>query len=335
MIAPSTLLRSLGVWRAWKRGRPRPLSVTWFVNQACNLRCRGCFFFDHPQDDGETELGPHEALALVDRIADLGVPFLELVGGEPFLRPDLLDLGRRARERGLWCGVTTNGTRMDPELAREVRTVFRTVFVSVDGPTDSHEAVRGSGTYDRTLRGLDDLLAAGGPARVGVSTIIGPENVESLPAWGRELRRRGVHQWVLSSGLAPAPSPPVDRVRETVRQLVDLRRRDPGFVVQDEAFFRGLLGFYETGTRYGCHVDQLLHVSVSPSGATSACCMWPVPLGENLDEALAAHGSADRFAPVDACGGCARHDYGFTMELFGSSWPVLIGRGLRAAVTQG
>ncbi len=342
MIPPIVVWRAFRVWRAWRRGRPKPLSVTYFVNGACNLRCRGCFFFEHPPEslDADAELGTHEALALVDDLARLGVPFLELVGGEPFLRRDLLELARHARKRGLWCGVTTNGTRLDAAVAAEARRTFRTVFVSLDGFEAAHDVVRGAGGYARALAGLDHLLAAPGRALVGVSTILTPENLASLPDFAAFLRARGVGQWVLSSALAPAPAVDPAAAAPVLARLARLRREDPEFFPQEERFFAALLGLQRGEGRYGCHVDQLLHVSVTPSGETSACCLWPVPLGPASQGELAATlaraaREPSRFEPVDRCSGCARHDYAYTMALFQRPLPRLVGEGLRLALGRG
>ena len=341
MIPPITLWRAFGVWRAWRRGeRGVPLSVTYFVNGQCNLRCRGCFFFEHPPEaePAPDELDTHQAKALIDHVAGLGVPFLELVGGEPFLRRDLLELARHARARGLWCGVTTNGTRF-PEAAGalgEIRDTFRTVFVSIDGFEDAHDVVRGAGTYRRSLDGLRRLLGTQGRALVGVSTIVGPENVAQLPAFGEHLRALGVEQWVLSSGLAPAPHVDPAAAAPALAAIRRMRRDHPGFIPQDERFLDALLGFYRGEGRYGCDVEQLLHVSVTPGGQTSACCTWPVPLGPASAGALAATlASVPRaaFDPVARCGGCVRHDYAFTMRLFRMPLPALVTEAL--ALTAG
>ncbi len=341
MIPPTTLWRAFRVWRAWRRGeRGVPLSVTYFVNGQCNLRCRGCFFFEHPAEPTPAldELDTLAAKALIDDLAALGVPFLELVGGEPFLRRDLFELARHARARGLWCGVTTNGTRFPDAALDEVRRVFRTVFVSIDGFEDAHDTVRGVGTYRKTLHGLRRLLDARGPALLGVSTIVGPENVDTLPAFGAELRALGVQQWVLSSGLAPAPRVDAGAAEAALAAIRRMRREHPAFIPQDERFFDALLGFYRGEGRYGCDVEQLLHVSVTPGGETSACCTWPVPLGPARRGSLGgtlASAPAAAFAPVARCGGCVRHDYAYTMRLFRRPLPALVAEALSLAAGPG
>ncbi len=342
MIPATTLWRSFHVWRSWRAGRRVPLSITYFVNGQCNLRCRGCFFFEHPPDgDPDAELASSlgdldttQAKSLIDDVARMGVPFLELVGGEPFLRRDLIELARHARRRGLWCGVTTNGTRFTDDLARAARAAFRTVFVSIDGFESAHDAVRGTGSYAKSLDGLRRLIRAPGAALVGVSTIVGPENVASLPVFADHVRSLGVQQLVLSSGLAPAPAIDPAAAAPVLARFKQMRRELPAFLPQDERFFDALLGFYRGEGRYGCHVDQLLHVSVSPTGEASACCMWPVPLGpardRQLSRTLAATTTAT-LAPVAKCSGCARHDYAYTMNLFQRPLPRLVSEGLALA----
>lgn len=74
----------------------------------CLYECDHCFLYCGPRATGTFTLaGIREA---VDQAADAGVEWLYLEGGEPFLYyPLMLEALRRARGRGLRCGIVTNG----------------------------------------------------------------------------------------------------------------------------------------------------------------------------------------------------------------------------------
>ena len=70
-----------------------PWSVVWEITFACNMRCLHCG--TSAGKKRPDELNTHEALQLIDELADLGADNITLSGGEPLLRE------RRARRRNL------------------------------------------------------------------------------------------------------------------------------------------------------------------------------------------------------------------------------------------
>ena len=104
----------------------RPYVVSWNLTYRCNLACEHCYL-----DAGGTplvgtenfadrsELGTEECFRVIDEIAAFAPECLTiLTGGEPLLRRDILEIVRRAAERGLWVVVGTNGVRITENLAQ-------------------------------------------------------------------------------------------------------------------------------------------------------------------------------------------------------------------------
>jgi MoaA/NifB/PqqE/SkfB family radical SAM enzyme len=92
--------------------------VVWNVTRACNLKCVHCYA--HATDRGvDGELKGHEALSLLKDLAAFGVPVVLFSGGEPMMRPDLLELARCAVDYGMRAVISTNGTLITKEKARE------------------------------------------------------------------------------------------------------------------------------------------------------------------------------------------------------------------------
>ena len=73
----------------------RPFILFWEVTRACALACRHCRAIAQPQAHPD-ELTHEEAMALVDKIADLAPPMLVLTGGDPMMRRDIFDIITRA-----------------------------------------------------------------------------------------------------------------------------------------------------------------------------------------------------------------------------------------------
>src|SRR3990172_3204182 len=120
----------------------RPV-VVWNVTRRCNLHCVHCYASatDKPY---EGELTTEEALGVIDNLADFGVPVVLFSGGEPLTRPDLFTLSRYARDRGLRAVLSTNGTLITEDVAREAKEQgFSYVGVSLDGLPAIHDRFRG------------------------------------------------------------------------------------------------------------------------------------------------------------------------------------------------
>jgi mycofactocin biosynthetic radical S-adenosylmethionine protein MftC len=139
-----------------------PVNITWEVTSDCNLSCRHCLSADLRQA-GPPDLGYDECLAVVDELARLGVFQVNFGGGEPFLRPDFLDLLDYAQRRGITTCVSTNGSLLSEVTARHLaRMPLCYLQVSLDGATaETNDAIRGRGAFACALAAAERLAAAG------------------------------------------------------------------------------------------------------------------------------------------------------------------------------
>ncbi|MBO3798987.1 MAG: radical SAM protein [Thermoproteota archaeon] len=140
-----------------------PTYVYFYITHKCNLRCKHCWIgAGLPSQD---ELSTKEAMIAIRDIYQLGCRFIKFTGGEPFMRPDFMDLLKYTRSLGIDATIETNGILLTPEIINELSRLDVSVAVSIDGITRrSHEFLRGPGTFDRTLRVIENL------ARSGVNT---------------------------------------------------------------------------------------------------------------------------------------------------------------------
>lgn len=177
-----------------------PMTVYWEMTLACALACRHCRAraWNRPAP-GELTTG--QGVALLDDIAGFGdpLPHLILTGGDPMRRADLLDLMAEARARRIGVSLSPAVT---PDLTRhrlaEVQAAgCRAVSLSLDGSTAArHDGLRRvPGTFDLTMRALDDAAALGLP--VQVNTLVTADTLADMPAISAVLARRGIQRWTL------------------------------------------------------------------------------------------------------------------------------------------
>lgn len=155
--------------------------VVWNVTRRCNLSCMHCYSDSH-NCLYAGELDSEEGRRLLDDLAAFGVPAVLFSGGEPLLRPDLFDLAAYARQLGLRCVLSTNGTLITSDIARRIREAgFSYVGISFDGLGPIHDKVRGrKGAYQDALRGLRLCRDLG--IRVGLRFTVHQKNLDQLPA---------------------------------------------------------------------------------------------------------------------------------------------------------
>lgn len=157
--------------------------VFWETTAGCNLECVHCRRLDVAREMMQSDLTTAEATRLVDQIAEVGDPILILSGGEPLIRPDILDIARHARTRGLTVSLATNGTLVTSRLARAIRAAgIARVAVSLDGArAETHDQFRRQlGSFHRALEGIGYLRWAGVP--VQVNTTVARHNEAELEA---------------------------------------------------------------------------------------------------------------------------------------------------------
>ncbi|TAL36604.1 MAG: radical SAM protein [Spirochaetes bacterium] len=156
----------------------RPI-IVWSTTRSCNLNCVHCYTdSDNRKYDGE--LTTSEGLALVDGLAEFGIPSLLFSGGEPLMRKDLFTLIERATERRIRPVISTNGTLIDRDAARAIKdsgVVY--VGISLDGMEGVNDKFRGvKGAFTRAMKGFENCIAVG--QRVGLRLTLTKRNYEDL-----------------------------------------------------------------------------------------------------------------------------------------------------------
>ncbi|MBN1865815.1 12,18-didecarboxysiroheme deacetylase [Candidatus Sumerlaeota bacterium] len=154
--------------------------VVWNCTRRCNLRCVHCY--SHSRDEAfGGEMTTDEGKAMIDDLAHFGSPVILFSGGEPLMRADLVELARHAKSTGMRAVVSTNGTLISPERARELQEVgLSYVGVSLDGLRETHDRFRGvEGSFDRAVDGIRNCQEAG--IKVGLRFTISRRNVQDVP----------------------------------------------------------------------------------------------------------------------------------------------------------
>ena len=141
--------------------------VSWNVTNACNMYCAHCY-----RDAGckaEDELSTEQAKKLLTEIKKAGFQIMIFSGGEPLMRPDILELVRFASDLGLFPVFGTNGTLITPEMARDLKAAgARAMGISLDSLDPAkHDKFRSfPGGWQGAVDGMKNCKAAGLPFQI-------------------------------------------------------------------------------------------------------------------------------------------------------------------------
>lgn len=155
-----------------------PMGIGLSPTFQCNLVCNGCYARFHPRD---REMSHAVIQSVVGSAVEAGVFIFVITGGEPFMRPDMMEIYRKHRRAFFW--VVTNGTLIDKETASrlaECGNVFP--ILSVEGGREETDRRRGQGVY-RKVRDCMDLLHRSG-VPFGFSAVLTKDTIEVLGSGG-------------------------------------------------------------------------------------------------------------------------------------------------------
>lgn len=156
----------------------RPI-VVWNITRRCNLRCLHCYS-DSEAREYPGELSLEQCRAVIDDLADFGVPAVLLSGGEPMIHPQFFELAGHARARGLRLTLSTNGTLIDRAAAQRLKDVgFAYIGISLDGIGATHDYFRGKkGAFEKTVGAFRHCKAVG--QKVGLRLTLSQSNISDL-----------------------------------------------------------------------------------------------------------------------------------------------------------
>ena len=176
----------------------KPIFVCWETTKSCLLSCRHCRA-TAIKSGLPGELDHAAGIRLIDQLLEFGEPYpaLLLTGGDPLMRPDMFELLRHARNRGIYTAVAASVT---PLLTREKLELMRDcgveiMSVSMDGASAAiHDGIRDiPGTFRATLEAVETAKACG--MRLQVNSTVMKSNLRDLADIFHLSRERGAVAW--------------------------------------------------------------------------------------------------------------------------------------------
>jgi MoaA/NifB/PqqE/SkfB family radical SAM enzyme len=169
----------LGMQKQRELSKKYGFGLPWFFvispTARCNLNCIGCYAGEYVKDEG---LSFEE----VDRILneaknDLGIYFVTISGGEPFVWRHLFEILEKHND--MYFLIYTNGTLINKEVAKRLSNVGNCApGISLEGFEKETDARRGSGIFEKVMNAMDNLREEG--VLFGFSVTVTRQNSELI-----------------------------------------------------------------------------------------------------------------------------------------------------------
>jgi MoaA/NifB/PqqE/SkfB family radical SAM enzyme len=207
--------------------RDRPIVTHLIVTRRCNLSCGYCFEYDKV-----SQPVPRAVLEeRIDHLARLRSIFVTLTGGESLLHPEIVEIVRYVRAKGMVPLLNTNGYLLTRQIVEELNAAgLYGMQLSIDNAVPNEVSKKSL----RPLRPKLRLLAKHARFRVRINTVLGSSNPEealevarACTAYGFETNCSLVRE---ASGALAAPTA---RTREVYQEIRALGRRLPKYLDDD------------------------------------------------------------------------------------------------------
>ncbi len=205
-----------------------PLGYLFFeVTRRCNLQCVYCGSNCEVKAQSE-ELTTKEWIDIARQVArdfDPTKIMIAITGGEPLLKPGILDLYHELYRLRFPFGMVTNGTKVTPEMARKVvQTGMGSITVSMDAPPAINDTLRGKGISRKAEAALRNFQQAGYKGKLEVCSTITKAALPHLDEMRSWLVDHDVTLWRMAAVM------PIGRAAE--REDLMLNEADVRYLLQ-------------------------------------------------------------------------------------------------------
>lgn len=131
------------------------LLCNYYVTYRCNAYCEFCHFADHELFRNSKEASLADYKKNVTELAELGVKFIDLTGGEPLLNKNIVEMAEFARIKKMQTSITTNGL-LYPKFAKKLVGKVNLLHFSLDSPDEEiHNKIRKVNCYSKVFESIE------------------------------------------------------------------------------------------------------------------------------------------------------------------------------------
>lgn len=231
------------------------------LTRACNLSCTHCL--NNSGVAGPNELTFDEVADIINQLSNLKAREIRFTGGEPTIDRAIYRYISHASALGIRTSIGTNAVAITPEVSHKLKQAGLTkAIVSLDGNEDSHDAVRGPGSYRRSVRGVIALRDAGVNVRINAVAMRSTYNgLEDLAKTCAELRVSLFVRRFIPSG----------RAKESLSEFLNRVEYQELKKILREHIEQGVVEGHHLGEAHGSCSAGTTGFGINPNGEIYRC----------------------------------------------------------------
>jgi MoaA/NifB/PqqE/SkfB family radical SAM enzyme len=196
-----------------------PLLVNWEITKRCNARCKYCSIWNSPSKELDTK----EVSSIIQELGLLGTQMIHFTGGEPLLREDVGIILDYCHKNNILTSMNSNGAYV-PQRINEITTLYL-LGISIDGPEDVHDYIRGKGSYRRAIEAITAARNKG--IKLRLLTVLSECNLdvvdfllEKSTEFNAPIIFQPATQLLLGAKTKNPIAPNLERYKQTIKKLI-------------------------------------------------------------------------------------------------------------------
>jgi len=154
-------------------GKRIPIFISWSLTHRCPYQCLYCSSWKRKGP----ELNADQICHIIDDLAKCGTSYISFTGGEPFLKESLIGIVRNAVENKIIININSSGFGVKEN--QEVLTLIDSLTLSLDGPEEIHNSIRGdSKAFEKVIEAARLGKKVG--VKVKLFAVINKNNIDSI-----------------------------------------------------------------------------------------------------------------------------------------------------------
>lgn len=260
------------------------MQLTWDITNKCNLRCKHCAAISLLEENIAEYKNWKQ---VIDYVSDF-VDTITLLGGEPLLHPEIEEIIKYADSRGKKILFITNGQADTKILDAIMKYQIVSILVSVEGLEETHDKMRGKGTWKKAINFLNYLINLNNnkpiKTQIGVNIVANKLNRNEIIKFIEATRELNIMYQVSSLSLKGNAATNKDILEISTNEILDFfeeiaefHAKNPNLeinILNDYPIFKSYLN-KKFGTSYdvkGFTCDALIgSIYVDPYGNIYTC----------------------------------------------------------------
>lgn len=277
-----------------------PLIASWHLINRCNRRCKYCFRWEMASE----EMTKEEIFKVIDELEKMGTRVIIFSGGEPLLRDDIGEIINYSRSKKIFTGLTTNGDLVERKIG-EIKNL-NMLKLSLDGPQQIHDFLRGEGSYDKVMEAIRAAKKIGMPVKLNTTlTKYNIEAIDFLLGKAAELNTQVKFQPVSHvhamgrdiSALLPGE----DKYKETISRLIRLKKHNP-YIINSVSALKYLYTLPQS-KKINCYAGRII-CCIGADGNVAPCSATRDRFNSNNCLTTTFMDAFNKLPPIFSCNGC-------------------------------